>query len=116
MTEYDPQNKDYFKIGEVSRIVGVKEYSIRYWVSELPALKPIMTPTGYRLFKKKDVETIMLLKKLIYGEGLTLSGAKKRLQEQSAAASGEGEEKQLKKVFGMVRQQLLDLRKMLGGA
>ena len=113
---YDPQNKDYFKIGEVSRIVGVKEYIIRYWTSELPALKPIVTPTGYRLFKKKDVETIMLLKKLIYGEGLTLSGAKKRLQEKSPADPGAGEEKQLKKIFGMVRQQLLDLRKMLGGA
>lgn len=115
MMEHDIQNKDYFKIGEVSRIAGVKEYIIRYWVSELPSLKPVVTPTGYRMFRKKDLETVLLLKKLIYEEGLTLSGAKKRLQEKPSG-TGEHGEKQLKKIFDMVKQQLLDLRKILGGA
>lgn len=115
MTEHDNKNKDYFKIGEVSRISGVKEYIIRYWVSELPALKPIITPTGYRLFKKKDLEIIVLLKQLIYGEGLTLAGAKKRLSEKTQDAAGR-DGKQLKKNIDMLKQQLLDLRKMLGGS
>ncbi len=114
MMEHDPQNKDYFKIGEVSRITGVKEYIIRYWVSELPSLKPTVTPTGYRLFRKSDLETILLLKKLIYGDGLTLAGAKKKLHEKSPAPE-EQKEKQLRIFFDRAKQQLLDLRKMLGG-
>ena len=111
MMEHDLKNKDYFKIGEVSKISGVKEYIIRYWVTELPSLKPVITPTGYRLFKKKDLETIMVLKKLIYEEGLTLSGAKKRLSEKSKDEDSDDHGK-LKKNFDMIKQQLLDLRKM----
>ncbi len=114
MMEHDYKNKDYFKIGEVSRISGVKEYIIRYWVSELPILKPIITPTGYRLFKKKDLEIIILLKKLIYEEGLTLSGAKRRLSEKTQDTDNK-DGKRLKKNFDMLKQQLLDLRKMLSG-
>jgi|YelNatPaOPRAMG01_1025707.scaffolds.fasta_scaffold19601_4 DNA-binding transcriptional MerR regulator len=115
MMEHDIQNKDYYKIGEVSKISGVKEYIIRYWVTELPSLKPIVTPTGYRLFKKKDLETILLLKKLIYEEGLTLSGAKKRLLEKTQE-TGQSEKNDLKKSIDMIKQQLLDLRKMLSGS
>ena len=111
MMEHDLKNKDYFKIGEVSKISGVKEYIIRYWVTELPSLKPVITPTGYRLFKKKDLETVMVLKKLIYEEGLTLSGAKKRLSEKSKDEDSDDHGK-LKKNFDMIKQQLLDLRKM----
>ena len=111
MMEHDLKNKDYFKIGEVSKISGVKEYIIRYWVTELPSLKPVITPTGYRLFKKKDLETVMVLKKLIYEEGLTLSGAKKRLSEKSKDEESDDHGK-LKKNFDMIKQQLLDLRKM----
>ncbi len=114
MTAYDFKNKDYFKIGEVSKISGVKEYIIRYWVTELPALKPVITPTGYRLFKQKDLETILLLKKLIYEEGLTLSGAKKKLLERGQGTEPEGHDR-LKKNITMIKQELLDLRKMLGG-
>ncbi len=112
MIEYDLKNKDYFKIGEVSKIAGVKEYIIRYWVSELPSLRPVITPTGYRLFKKKDLETIMVLKKLVYEEGLTLAGAKKRLTGKPLT-SEERVEKKLKKTLDVVKQQLLDLKKML---
>ncbi len=112
MMEHDPKNKDYFKIGEVSKISGVKEYIIRYWVTELPNLKPVITPTGYRLFKKKDLETILVLKKLIYEDGLTLSGAKRRLSDKSQDSESNDHER-LKKNFEMIKQQLLDLRKML---
>ncbi|MGB9734951.1 MAG: MerR family transcriptional regulator [bacterium] len=113
--EHDFKNKDYYKIGEVSKIAGVKEYIIRYWVSELPGLKPVVTPTGYRLFKKKDLETILLLKKLIYEEGLTLSGAKKRLQGKDTNTT-QNEQEDLKKTFSMIKQQLIDLRKLLSGS
>ena len=111
MMEHDLKNKDYFKIGEVSKISGVKEYIIRYWVTELPSLKPVITPTGYRLFKKKDLETVIILKKLIYEDGLTLSGAKKRLLEKNKDDESDDHGK-LKKNFDMIKQQLLDLRKM----
>ncbi len=114
MMEHDLQKKDYFRIGEVSKISGVKEYIIRYWVTELPSLKPVITPTGYRLFKKKDLETILVLKKLIYEEGLTLSGAKKRLSDKKHDSESD-DQKQLKKNYDMIKKQLLDLRKMLSG-
>ncbi len=112
MMEHDLQNKDYFKIGEVSKISGVKEYIIRYWVTELPSLKPVITPTGYRLFKKKDLETILILKKLIYEEGLTLSGAKRRLSDKGQNSELD-DQNQLKNKVNMIKEQLLDLRKML---
>lgn len=112
MMEHDFKNKDYYKIGEVSKISGVKEYIIRYWVSELPNLKPIITPTGYRLFKKKDLETILLLKKFIYEEGFTLSGAKRKLQEKNTELF-QDDEQDLKKIINVIKQELLALRKML---
>ncbi len=114
MKEYDFKHKDYFKIGEVSKISGVKEYIIRYWVTELPSLKPVITPTGYRLFKQKDLETILVLKRLIYEEGLTLSGAKKKLMERGQGTEPEGQER-LKKNIDMIKEELLDLRKLLSG-
>ena len=74
-------DKLYLKIGEVSRIVGVEPYVLRYWESEFNVLKPGKAPSRHRLYKKKDVELLLEIKKLLYNEGFTIEGAKKRLKE-----------------------------------
>lgn len=74
-------NKLYFRIGEVSDIVGVKPYVLRYWESEFPDIKPSKSKSGQRLYKRRDVETLVKIKELLYEERFTINGARKRLKE-----------------------------------
>jgi DNA-binding transcriptional MerR regulator len=74
-------DKLYFKIGEASSIVGVKPYVLRYWESEFDLLKPGKAPSRHRLYKKRDVELLLEIKKLLYAEGFTIEGARKKLKE-----------------------------------
>jgi len=74
-------DKIYFKIGEVSNIIGVKPYVLRYWESEFELLKPGKAPSRHRLYKKKDVDLLMQIKKLLYSDGYTIEGARKKLKE-----------------------------------
>ena len=74
-----PDDKRFFRIGEVSRIVGVKPYVIRYWESEFPALRPRRADSRQRTYQRKDIEILGEIKRLLYEERLTIEGAKKRL-------------------------------------
>ena len=74
-------DKLYFKIGEVGRIVGVEPYVLRFWETEFDLLKLSKAPSRHRLYKKKDVELLLEIKRLLYTEGFTIEGAKKRLRE-----------------------------------
>lgn len=74
-------NKLYFRIGEVAKILGVKPYVLRYWETEFSVLKPGKTPSRHRLYRKRDVETLLEIKRLLYEEGFTIAGAKKRIKE-----------------------------------
>lgn len=74
-------NKLYFRIGEVAKILGVKPYVLRYWETEFSVLKPGKTPSRHRLYRKRDVETLLDIKRLLYEEGFTIAGAKKRIKE-----------------------------------
>ncbi|HXG20200.1 MAG TPA: MerR family transcriptional regulator [Methylomirabilota bacterium] len=74
-------NKLYFRIGEVAKILGVKPYVLRYWETEFSVLRPGKTPSRHRLYRKRDVETLLEIKRLLYEEGFTIAGAKKRLKE-----------------------------------
>ena len=82
----------YFKIGDVARILKVEPYVLRFWESQFPQLKPNKSGTGQRLYRKRDVEIAVEIKRLVYGEGYTLSGARqalghaKRGEAQAAAA------------------------------
>ncbi|WP_428074046.1 MerR family transcriptional regulator [Candidatus Avelusimicrobium aviculae] len=73
------EQKDYFSIGDVKRITGVPEYSVRYWEAEFGLIKPIRKESGHRRYTKEDVYTILKIKDLIYKHKLTLEGAKKQL-------------------------------------
>ena len=73
--------KIYFKIGEVSEIIGVEPYVLRYWETEFEVLKPSKAPSKHRLYKKRDVEILLEIKRLLYTEGFTIDGARKKLKE-----------------------------------
>jgi DNA-binding transcriptional MerR regulator len=85
--EADPMagipDKLFFRIGEVSQLVGVKEYVLRYWESEFPGLSPRKYSSGQRMFRRKDVEMLLRIKHLLYDQKFTIEGARKALQEKS---------------------------------
>jgi DNA-binding transcriptional MerR regulator len=74
-------DKQYFRIGEVSRILGVKAHVLRYWESEFNVLQPQKSRTNHRLYRRRDVELLLLIKRLLYDEGYTISGANRRIRE-----------------------------------
>ncbi len=84
------EQKDYFSIGDVRRITGVPEYSVRYWEAEFGLIRPVRLPSGHRRYSKADVYTILKIKDLIYKHKLTLEGAKKQLGKYQFTTSGEG--------------------------
>src|SRR5437016_12949086 len=68
-------DKLYFRIGEVSRLCGLPSYVLRFWETEFPHLKPTKSSTGQRMYRRLDVENVLRVKKLLYEEGFTISGA-----------------------------------------
>ena len=82
-----PKDKKYFRIGEVSRIIGVEPYVLRYWEGEFPQVRPARADSNQRTYQRKDLETLLEVKRLLYEEGLTIQGAKKRLKEQQPGTS-----------------------------
>ena len=72
-------DKYYFRIGEVARILDVEPHVIRYWESEFKAVKPVRSKSDQRLYRKKDVLTLQVIKDLLYREHFTINGARKQL-------------------------------------
>lgn len=75
-------DKLYFRIGDVSRIAAVKPFVLRFWESEFPQLAPKKSGTGHRLYRRKDVETVLEIKRLLYDERFTIEGARNYLQNR----------------------------------
>ena len=80
-----PQIPDrlYFRIGDVSQLVGVEPYVLRFWETEFPMLQPKKGKAGHREYKRKDVELLLEIKRLLYDEGFTISGARRALQQKT---------------------------------
>lgn len=79
-------DKLFFKIGEVSRLTGLEAYVLRYWETEFPALRPRKSGGGQRVYTKKDVELVLQIKQMLYEQGFTIAGARKRLRARSPSA------------------------------
>jgi DNA-binding transcriptional MerR regulator len=75
-------NKLFYRIGEVSRLSGLEPYVLRYWESEFPQLKPEKGKSGQRLYNRKDLEAVLRIKQLLYKEGFTIAGARKKLNSK----------------------------------
>jgi DNA-binding transcriptional MerR regulator len=73
----------YFKIGDVARICGLETYVLRFWESQFPQLKPNKSGTGQRLYRRREVELVLEIKRLVHDEGYTLPGARQALDQQS---------------------------------
>jgi DNA-binding transcriptional MerR regulator len=102
--------KSYFRIGEVSKLLGVAPYVIRYWESEFKSVRPLRAKSDQRLYKKKDVEELLAIKDLLYNEKFTISGAKKRLLETKESGGPAGGEQ---KLLAVIKEGLQELRKIV---
>lgn len=76
-------DKLYYKIGEVSRITGVKPHVLRYWESEFKEIKPYKSRSLQRLYRKRDIELILRIKKLLYEDMFTISGARRKIKDSA---------------------------------
>ena len=108
---YIPDDKRYFRIGEVSRLVGVKPYVLRYWESQFPGLRPKRADSRQRVYRHEDIEILGAIKKLLYEERLTIEGAKTRLKaikkgDETAAPRGD--------ILQEVKEELREILKILG--
>jgi DNA-binding transcriptional MerR regulator len=81
-----PESGGLFRIGEVSRLTATKTFVLRFWESEFPMLQPVKSPSGHRLYRREDIETVFEIKRLLYDEGFTIAGARKHLIDQNGAA------------------------------
>src|SRR5579864_4123004 len=75
--------KLYFRIGEVAELCHLPAYVLRFWETEFSQLKPVKSSTGQRMYRHKDVEAVLLIKKLLYEEGFTIAGARQHLRTES---------------------------------
>ena len=115
-------NKLFFKIGEVCEITDTQPYVLRYWESEFPALAPAKNSSGQRIYRRRDIETVLRIKQLLYEEGFTIAGATKRLESELAGRTPtptpEGQvtpppDDQGRAVLREVRQQLREILTLL---
>lgn len=105
--------KAYFRIGEVSRILGVEPYVVRYWETEFKSIRPERSSSSQRLYRRKDLEQLLLIKDLLYNKKFTISGARQKLLDMkksgTAAAPPEDSDRLLE-----IKKGLLEIRKMIG--
>ena len=84
MTPVSIPDKLYFRIGDVATLCSLPAYVLRFWETEFPQLKPHKGGSGQRLYRKRDVEIVLEIKRLLYDEGFTIAGARKALAEKRA--------------------------------
>ena len=99
-------NKLFFRIGEVGRISGLEAYVLRYWESEFPQLKPNKGKSGQRLYSRKDLDTVLLIKQLLYKDGYTISGARKKMNSR-------GDRDALESVVASAKKDLKEILELL---
>src|SRR5713101_478184 len=110
-------DKLFFRIGEVSTMLGLEPYVLRYWETEFPSLSPKKSGTGHRLYRRKDVELLLRIKHLLYEKRFTIDGARQYLQAEAKAASSR-ESKQEQQVLFQdplpdIRRELAEILKIL---
>jgi DNA-binding transcriptional MerR regulator len=110
-------NKLYFKIGEVSAIADVEPYVLRYWESEFKAIKPERTHSKQRIYRKRGVELILEIKRMLYEEKLTIAGARQKLQELNSQGKKQlhfsFHKKDHQSILRELKHELIALREML---
>src|SRR5579862_6772919 len=100
--------KLYFRIGEVAELVGVEPHVLRYWEREFRAIRPTKSAKGQRVYSRRDVENLMRVRELLYREGFTIAGAKKKLQRAGVEPRPANDVDP--RMAAKLREQLLALR------
>src|ERR1700704_5874428 len=111
-------DKLYFKIGEVSELLGVEAYVLRYWETEFPVLSPKKSGTGHRLYRRKDVELLLRIKHLLYDKRFTIEGARQTLHSEARAPKKPAAKRVQQDLFSEdplpgIRKELADILAML---
>lgn len=88
-TELIIPDKLYFRIGEVAKLLSLPAYVLRFWETEFPQLKPTKSNTGQRMYRRREVELAIRVKKLLYEEGFTIAGARERLKAENKPAKAQ---------------------------
>jgi DNA-binding transcriptional MerR regulator len=99
-------SKLFYRIGEVSRLTGLEPYVLRYWETEFPQIKPDKGKSGQRLYKKEDVDNIFHIKQLLYKDGYTIAGARRKLNGkagQDVNAVIESAKKDLREILEILK-------------
>jgi DNA-binding transcriptional MerR regulator len=107
-------DKLYFRIGEVGRLTGTPQYVLRFWETQFPKLKPRKSATGQRMFRRKDVEMVLEIKNLLYQQGFTIEGARKKLAGESRQGGlpfHEGDSRRIKEIARELRDVLAILKR-----
>ncbi len=112
-TETDIPEKRYFRIGEVSAITGLKAYVLRYWQTEFSQINPVRSRAGQRLYRKRDIDAILEIKRLLYEKGLTIAGAKKHLRQRHKEPDLAEDKRPL--ILQELRAELLAIKDLLEG-
>ena len=92
--------KLYFRIGEVSKLTRTKEYVLRYWETEFPSLRPAKSSTGHRLYRRRDVELVLEIRRLLYTQGFTIEGARKKLSGEAGSRQEKARQQHLFQATG----------------
>jgi len=111
-------DKLYFKIGEVSELLGVEPYVLRYWESEFPVLSPKKSGTGHRLYRRKDVELLLRIKHLLKEKRFTIEGARQSLHAEARAPKPKASKRAQQELFSddplpEIRRELADILEIL---
>ncbi|MFO7569730.1 MAG: MerR family transcriptional regulator [Smithellaceae bacterium] len=105
-------DKAYFRIGEVSKILSVEPYVLRYWETEFKTIKPVRTKTAQRLYRKKDVYELLAIRELLYQQRFTIDGAKKQLLK-NRSDSGTVDAVSETDKLARIKSELQQIRKMM---
>jgi len=105
-------DKEYFRIGEVSKILDVDPYVVRFWESEFKSIKPIRTKSYQRLYRRKDLEELLIIKNLLYSDKFTISGAKRQLLKMKRGET-QPDRDSMQEKFAEIKKELLQIRKMI---
>jgi DNA-binding transcriptional MerR regulator len=104
--------KAYFRIGEVSKILDIEPYVIRYWETEFKSVKPVRTRSAQRLYRKKDVQELLTIRDLLYDQRFTIDGAKKQLAKMRGESEPELKNVDKEKLL-LVKRELQQIRNII---
>jgi DNA-binding transcriptional MerR regulator len=106
--------KSYFRIGEVAKITGIEAYVLRYWETEFKELAPPKSKSDQRMYRRRDVETVLTIKQLLYEDRYTIEGARRRLAELARESRGEGRGPDQARLLSRIRAELSELKTLVG--